>query len=186
MPEEAYWETLFDVDLILDRLGISSALRDTAELGCGYGTFTLPVARRISGVIRSLDIEPEMVTRTSRRAEDAGLTNVVCRVADVFSDGFGVPPESQDGCLLFNILHCEEPVRLLTEASATLHPGGTVFIIHWRTDITTPRGPSMDIRPTAECIVHWAEQTGQLVRCGDKLELPPWHFGIRFSRVARQ
>lgn len=36
MPEESYWETLFDVELILDRLGIDAELGDVAELGCGY------------------------------------------------------------------------------------------------------------------------------------------------------
>ena len=28
MPEEVYWETLFDVPLILDRLGIDALLKD--------------------------------------------------------------------------------------------------------------------------------------------------------------
>jgi len=37
MPEEAYWETLFDVGLILDRLGIDAQLKNVVELGCGYG-----------------------------------------------------------------------------------------------------------------------------------------------------
>ena len=44
MPEEVYWETLFDVGLILDRLGIDARLRNVIEMGCGYGTFTIPVA----------------------------------------------------------------------------------------------------------------------------------------------
>ena len=49
MPEESCWESLFDVELALDRLGIDRSLQDVVELGCGYGTFTIPVARRISG-----------------------------------------------------------------------------------------------------------------------------------------
>ncbi|NQU11895.1 class I SAM-dependent methyltransferase, partial [bacterium] len=40
MPEEAYWESLFDVPLILDRLGMDARLGDVVEFGCGYGTFT--------------------------------------------------------------------------------------------------------------------------------------------------
>ena len=36
MPEEGYWESLFDVDLVLNRLGIGRSLRDVAELGCGH------------------------------------------------------------------------------------------------------------------------------------------------------
>jgi len=60
MPEESYWQSLFDVSLILDRLEIDDRLRDVVELGCGYGTFTLPVARRISGTLRTYDIDAEM------------------------------------------------------------------------------------------------------------------------------
>src|SRR5437016_14650340 len=112
MPEEAYWETLFDVQLILDRLEVDPSIKDVVELGCGYGTFTLPVARRISGFIESVDIEPAMIERTRQRAEAEGLRNVVCELRDAMMNGFGAPG-SRDACLLFNILHCEEPVRLL-------------------------------------------------------------------------
>ena len=54
MPDETFWESLFDLPLILDRLDIDETIRDVAEIGCGYGTFTLPVARRISGRATSL------------------------------------------------------------------------------------------------------------------------------------
>ena len=49
MPDESHWESLFDVPLILTRLGIGE-FHEVAELGCGYGTFTIPVARAISGM----------------------------------------------------------------------------------------------------------------------------------------
>jgi SAM-dependent methyltransferase len=182
MPEESYWETLFDVDLILDRFEISDRLKDVVELGCGYGTFTLPVARRISGVIRTLDIEPTMVERTRQRAEASGLKNVRCHLRDVMRDGFGCDAQSHDACLLFNILHCENPVRLLTEAARVARPAGFVHVIHWRHDPATPRGPSMEIRPRPEKIVEWASLSGRLQRVGDILDLPPWHYGIRFQR----
>jgi hypothetical protein len=34
MPDERYWESLFDVPLILSRLGVGK-FNDVAELGCG-------------------------------------------------------------------------------------------------------------------------------------------------------
>ncbi|HRI87514.1 MAG TPA: class I SAM-dependent methyltransferase [Candidatus Hydrogenedentes bacterium] len=182
MPEETYWESLFDVRTILDWLGFDATLKDVVELGCGYGTFTLPIAQRIAGTITTTDIDPDMVDRTVRRVSDAGLSNVICRVADVLEDGFGVAPESQDACLLFNILHCEDPVGLLTEGAKTVRPGGAVFVIHWRHDPTTPRGPSMAIRPKPESITAWAKETQLLQRFGEVLDLPPWHYGIRFIR----
>ncbi|MBI5388350.1 MAG: class I SAM-dependent methyltransferase [Verrucomicrobia bacterium] len=184
MPEEAYWETLFNVDLILDRLAIDGRLRDVVELGCGYGTFTLPIARRIAGVVRTCDIDPMMVARTKRRAAEVGVENIRAEQRDVFLDGFGVPPSSQDAVLLFNILHCEEPVRVLTAAARAVRPAGVVLVIHWCYDPATPRGPDLSIRPRPEQIVEWAGQTGLLDAQSPILDLPPWHYGIRFRRQA--
>ena len=185
MPEEAYWETLFDVPLILDRLGINSQLRNSIELGCGYGTFTVPVARRISGILTTIDIDPAMVERSRQRAAQAGVANIRCFVRDVFAGGFGVEPASKDACLLFNILHCEQPVKLVDEAARVVRPAGYVYVIHWRYDPATPRGPSMEIRPRPEQILNWARETGLVAIPEGIVNLPPWHYGIRLQRVAR-
>ena len=185
MPEEEYWESLFDVDLVLDRLGISGLSGDLVELGCGYGTFTLPAAGRTSGVLRTYDIDSEMAARTRARAILEGAANVLCEVRDVFEEGFGVASGSQSGCLLFNILHCEEPVRLLKEAARVLRPAGSVYVIHWKCDPATPRGPTMDIRPRPERIRAWALEAGLSAASDEAIDLPPFHFGIVFARSAR-
>jgi ubiquinone/menaquinone biosynthesis C-methylase UbiE len=182
MPEEAYWETLFDVSLILDRLGINARLKDVVELGCGYGTFTIPVAQRISGTLTTFDVDAAMVERTRQRATDAGVRNILYVVDDIFANGFGVKAASHDACLLFNILHGEEPLRLLAEAARVVRPGGVTLVIHWCYDPGTPRGPSMNIRPRPEQILEWASQTGQLEAVGPVLDLPPWHLGLHLQR----
>jgi SAM-dependent methyltransferase len=114
----------------------------------------------------------------------AGAYNVVYVVRDVFADGFGGEAGSNDACPLFNILHCEEPVRLLVEAARVVRPGGEVLVIHWRCDPATPRRSRMDIRPQAGRIVEWAEATGLLETEGAAIELPPWHYGLRLRRGA--
>ena len=183
MPDEALWDALFDVDLILRRLGIDSDLVDVAELGCGYGTFTLPVAERISGALHTYDIDEAMVARTKQRAVRAGVTDVVVECRDVVTQGFGVPPASQHGCLLFNILHHDDPVRLLRTAAYCLRPGGRLFAVHWRHDRATPRGPSLSVRPRAQQIMAWAKESGMLEHAGAVLDLPPWHYGLVFDRA---
>ena len=185
MPEEAYWESLFDVPLILERLGVDARLKSVVELGCGYGTFTIPVARRISGVLTTFDIEAAMIERTRQRAAAAGVWNVLYVVGDAFADGFGGRAGNKDACLLFNILHCEEPLRLLAEAARVVRPGGAVLVIHWRYDPATPRRPSMKIRPRPEQIAGWAKETDLLEADGPVIDLPPWHYGIRFHRPLR-
>ncbi len=113
-----------------------------------------------------------------------GAYNLVYVVRDVFTDGFGGEAGSKDACLLFNILHCEEPVKLLAEAARVVRPGGVVLVIHWRVDPGTPRGPSMEIRPRPEQIAGWARETGMLEVEGPVVDLPPWHYGFRLSRRA--
>lgn len=181
MPDEEYWESLFDVPAILDSFKINSSFRDVVELGCGYGTFSIPVARRISGVLRTCDIDPEMVKRTLKRAVAYGIQNIASQVRDVATDGF--PANSNDACLLFNILHGEEPVKLLQRARDAVRVGGSIFVIHWRTDIETPRGPTLDIRPTPQMISEWAEQAGNLTKTHDAVNLLPWHYGMTFTRI---
>jgi len=172
MPDEAYWETLFDVPLILSRFDIQR-FDDVAELGCGYGTFTVPIAEAVSGTVYTFDVEPEMIARTEARA--AGLP-VTAINRDVVEFGFGI---RADAVLLFNILHGEHPERLLRHAADALNSGGEVLVIHWRHD-DTPRGPSLDIRPKPEQIAMWASAAG-LRQVGDLLELPPWHYGLRLQ-----
>jgi SAM-dependent methyltransferase len=177
MPSEPYWESLFDAPLILSRLGISR-FHDVAELGCGYGTFTVPIARVVSGTVYTFDLEPEMLARTAERA--AGL-RVVTANRDVMESGFGV---HADAVLLFNILHCDEPIALLRHAREALRPAGEVLVIHWRYD-DTPRGPTLDIRPRPEQIIDWATSAG-LQQVDKVISLPPWHYGLRFETAGSE
>ncbi len=183
MPPEDYWETLMDVFGILDAFGFGSRTQDVAELGCGYGTFTVPLASRISGTVHAIDIDPEMVARTTARALAAGVPNVRVGQRDVLREGFGVPPGSYDAVLLFNILHGEEPVGLLRAAADALRRGGLIAVIHWRTDLDTPRGPSADIRPTPEQVLRWGVAAGGLDTQGPSFLLPPWHYGLKLVKL---
>jgi hypothetical protein len=56
MPDESLWASFFQPELILDRLAMRSITGDVLEFGCGYGTFTIPAARRTTGVVYALDI----------------------------------------------------------------------------------------------------------------------------------
>jgi SAM-dependent methyltransferase len=184
MPGEELWETLLDVEQILGALGLGPHLGDVVELGCGYGTFTIPTARRVSGVVRAFDIDPAMAQRTAERARAAELGNVVCQVRDVMADGFGLPERGADAVYLFNILHCESPEVLLDQAADTVREGGHMLVIHWRHDASTPRGPDLSIRPKPEQIVQWSQATGKLALEGETIDLPPWHYGLKFVRTA--
>jgi SAM-dependent methyltransferase len=169
MPEEDYWESLFDVPLTLQRFAIDQ-YHDVLELGCGYGTFSIPVAQAIRGTLTTFDIDPAMVARTLERG--VGLP-IVCHERDVLESGFDV---EADAVLLFNILHCTEPVALLSRATEA---APDILVTHWRHG-ETPRGPNLEIRPRPEQVIAWGAQLG--LEAGEVIDLPPWHWGVRLRR----
>lgn len=179
MPPQTYWETLFDVPVILDAFGFGPQTGAVAELGCGYGTFTLPLARRVGGAVHAFDIEPDMVAFTEQRVAAAGINNVRVEMRDVLANGFGPGAGSFESVLLFNILHAESPAALLRAAAMAARPGGFVSVIHWRSDIPTPRGPPLEIRPSPEQVCEWARDVG--LTPGEVISLPPWHYGLKLQ-----
>ena len=95
---------------------------------------------------------------------------------DFISDGSGLKDLSVDFVMLFNILHVEKPTNLLKEAFRILRPSGKVGIIYWNYGASTPRGPSMDIRPKPEQCRQWAESVGFIFE--KQADLKPYHYGV--------
>jgi len=177
MPEEARWDAFFDVNSIFEKLEIDADIVDLAEIGCGYGTFTLPAAQMIKGRLYAFDIEEGMIEIVRRKLEADKIANVDLCCRDVLADTTGLMDCSVDYVMLFNLLHLENPLDLLAEAKRILKDGGKLGVIHWRSDIETPRGPSLSIRPKPETIVNWLEKSGfSAIRKPSIIE--PYHFGV--------
>jgi SAM-dependent methyltransferase len=183
MPPLELWESFFDPPGILAALGCQDLSGDVLELGCGYGTFTIPAAARVRGTVYALDIDPAMVAITADRAARGRLSNVVAEVRDFVAAGSGRPAGSVRFVTLFNILHPEDPVALLREAHRSLRPDGTVGVIHWKRDAHTPRGPALDIRPSPEQCRQWAEEAGLRWVRTQELTGSPWHWGMVLMRA---
>ena len=180
IPSEEVWESFFEPFEVLSALGIDGTVADVAEFGSGYGTFTIPAAMLISGTVYAIDIEPEMINRVKERARGRGLKNVVFLLRDFIADGSGLCDTSVDYVMLFNILHDERPERILNEAYRILRPRGSVGIIHWNYDSSTPRGPPMDMRPKPEQCYAWALKAGFTYMSSH--DLKPYHYGFVFTK----
>lgn len=183
MPVAEQWESYFDVAAILDSLGCPHVSGDVIEFGCGYGTFTIPLAQTIPGTVYTFDIDPLMVSTTASRVLRAQLKNVIVEERDFVAQGCGRADQSASWVLLFNILHIEDPVDLLQEARRVLCRRGLAGIIHWNYDERTPRGPSLEIRPRPEQCRAWGEEAGlQWVRDAE-LRGSRWHWGMVLQRL---
>ena len=183
MPDESVWSGFFKPEEVLQKLGLQPDCGDVVDFGCGYGTFAIPAARMVRGTVHALDIELEMVAATKAKAEN--LRNVRVYHRDFVAEGSGLPDSSVGYAMLFNILHCEQPLGLLKEAWRVLVPGGTLVVMHWNNDPATPRGPSMSIRPRPEHCRAWAIEAGFVPSGAERVELPPYHYGMTFTKTTR-
>lgn len=182
MPNESMWSSFFSPEQTLAKLGLHADSGDVLDFGCGYGTFTIPAAKITRGIVYALDIEPAMVEATRAKAESEHLTNVRADYRDFVEAGTALPSGAIGFVMLFNILHCEQPGVLLGEAWRVLAPGGTLAVMHWNYDASTPRGPSMDIRPRPEQCRAWAIQAGFEPDGPALIDLPPYHYGLTFHK----
>ncbi|EMJ99199.1 MULTISPECIES: class I SAM-dependent methyltransferase [unclassified Leptospira] len=178
MPEAAYWDTLFDVPLILERMDLLLVEGNIIEFGSGYGTFTLPLAEKNKSSILALEIEPELVRDLKEKAELMDHKGISVLERDIISSGTGLKENSADYVMIFNLLHYEDPVSILKEAFRILKPRGVAGIVHWNYDPNTPRGPKMEIRPKPEDIHRWAIEAGFKIGSEKPIDLPPYHYGF--------
>ncbi|HEX2869404.1 MAG TPA: class I SAM-dependent methyltransferase [Ignavibacteriales bacterium] len=174
MPEEKLWESFFNPEEIIDKLLGRRLKGNAAEFGCGYGTFTMEIARRTGGCLYAFDIEEDMTKRVKERINE--LPNVEVILRDLEKEGTGLEDEFVQAVTLFNLLHGHDPLMLLREAFRILPEGGKIAAIHWRYDASTPRGPEMSIRPKPEDIQNWMLKAGFEV--SGPVDLPPYHYGI--------
>jgi SAM-dependent methyltransferase len=174
MPPEETWHGFFQPETILAQLGLTTDCQCVVDFGCGYGTFSIPAAKTVQGVVHALDLDPEMIAAT--RAKVTGLPNVKVWQRDFVEAGCGLPEGAADYVMLFNILHAVEADTLLSEARRVLRKGGKLGVMHWNYDPETPRGPGMDIRLRPEQCVEIVRQAGFLV--GELVDLPPYHYGF--------
>lgn len=181
MPSEDMWSGFFSPEETLRLLGLSESTGDIVDFGCGYGTFTFPAARLVAGKVQALDIEAEMIDAVQRKAREQGLGNLEPVKRDFMAEGSGLPDACMDAVLLFNILHAEAPIALLREAHRILNTGGKVLVTHWVSGRPTPRGPSLEIRPSPENCAAWAQEAGFTQTIGP-LDLPPYHYGMVFLK----
>lgn len=177
MPDEVMWRSFFEPEGVLSALKLDEHVCNVVDFGCGYGTFALPAARRIKGLLHGLDIDAEMIEKCEHLARCGNVHNIRFYKRDIMESGTGLSAESVDYVMVFNMLHAEQPLLLLCEARRILRVGGRVSVMHWNYDPGTPRGPSMAIRPRPEDCGRWIEKAGFVIE-GGVIDLPPYHYGL--------
>ena len=106
------------------------------DVGCGPGTATIPLAKRVGpgGRVVGVDIAAPMVAWAERSAQAQGITNATFAVADA-EDLADFPDESFDVVISnFGVIFAPEPPRMLGEIARVLKPGGVFAFSIWIAD----------------------------------------------------
>ncbi|MBC3898689.1 methyltransferase domain-containing protein [Acetobacterium malicum] len=183
MPPELMWDTFFNPIEVINKMGITSQIRILIDVGCGYGTFLLPIAEIVRSKVIGIDIDDAMIEICRNKINDRNSSKIELINGDICDDNtlnvLNNYKDEIDFITLFNILHCEEPVTLLKNSYNILNDDGRIAITHWIYE-KTPRGPSIEIRPKPEMIIEWALKAGFALE--KQVDLPPYHYGLVFIK----
>ena len=182
MPSEDIWSDFFNVELILSELYINSKINDLVEIGCGYGTFTIPSSKKIKGNLYAFDIEMEMLDIVKQKLKNEHIEIVILEQRDILIQTTGFSDNSIDYVMLFNILHHDSPIDFFIEAYRILKPKGKVGILHWRSDIATPRGPDLSIRPKPDQVLQWIDKSKFKIE-KEPVVIETYHYGLVISKL---
>ena len=130
-----------------------------ADIGCGPGYFTLPLAKSLyAGRVYALDVDEEMLTACRERVAEARLGNVEVLKCGDFD--FPVDEGSLDGVLLaFVVSASSDQLKFLQSVRNLLRPRGWCSILDWYRR-ETEYGPPLEQRRDPEDMERLALEAG--------------------------
>ncbi len=148
-----------DVYRILSLLPLTND-QAVADIGCGPGFFTIPLAKYLwDGKVYALDIQEEMVEACRRRVTEVRLGNVEVMLTPETE----LPLEggSLDGALVAFVIHSQvDKVAFLKRVADLLKQSGWIAIIEWHLLPSPTQGPPPERRISVEEVLRLVEEVG--------------------------
>ena len=134
-----------------------------ADIGCGPGFFTIPLAKYLfDGKVYALDIQQEMLDATREEVEGVNLTNVELMLSA--EKQLPLEDDSLDGALMaFVLQEANSRTALLKEVWRCLRQSGWFTILEWH-KTKTNSGPPQKQRIEQDKMLAMAEKQGFRIR----------------------
>ena len=146
-------------ETVIDSLGIRPG-DDVADLGAGFGYFTIRLARAVApgGRVYAVDVDPQMLEYIDRRAQEEQLDNIQTILADPHDPKLG--SSSVDLIFVCNTLHhISDRARYYPLLAQALKPGGRLVNIDFQKR-TSPIGPSVEMKIAKKDSIKELEPSG--------------------------
>ncbi|HZN04674.1 MAG TPA: methyltransferase domain-containing protein [Candidatus Polarisedimenticolia bacterium] len=176
-PARDAWQKPVEV---VASLGLRKGMT-VADLGAGTGYFTAALARAVgpTGVVLSIDPEPEMVEYLGRRAHREGLANVVPVLA-LYEDPF-LPPGRVDRVLIVDTYHhIDDRQQYFRRVGDDLAPGGRVAVVDFHKR-PLPVGPPPEAKLDREVVVAEMQKAGY--RLAEEPTFLPYQYYLVFEPI---
>ncbi|HEX7575133.1 MAG TPA: class I SAM-dependent methyltransferase [Candidatus Methanoperedens sp.] len=162
--------------IILEKLGLTKEMI-IADLGCGTGFFSIPVARRVKKVF-ALDIQEEMLDILREKIKKEKITNIEV----ILSGESSIPlsDKSVDILLMANVFHeLEDRLSLLKEAKRVLKMNGRLMIIDWK-KMEMDFGPPLKDRLDEKDVIDTCYGNGFMLL--ERSNIGPYNYLLIFGR----
>ena len=151
-----------------------------ADLGCGPGFFTIPLASLVgsSGLVYAVDSSPTMLKHLRVNIKKSHASGMSIKIVRANVSKTGIPSNSVDFVLFARLLHdIGDKTTFLKEVKRICKAGGTVIDLDWK-KIRMKQGPPYGIclsKPQARRII-----TRKGFRYVGTFDAGRYHYGLIF------
>ncbi len=166
---------------ILKAMGVGRGMT-VADLACGPGFFTLPLASLVGegGVVYAVDASKTMLDHLRATMAESGTGRKAVKVIQSDVSDTGIPSGSVDVVLFANVLHDLEDKRaFFAEVKRICKPGAAVVDVDWK-KARMDKGPPYEIRLT-EAMARKILADNGLPAVGS-FDAGPYHYGLACRR----
>jgi protein-L-isoaspartate O-methyltransferase len=187
MPTAGWWEALWPYPAgVLAAVGLRSGM-DVVDLCSGDGWFTLQIAK-VARHVSAIDIDPTLLEVARHRLVENGITNCEFIAGDAYDIAKLAPPA--DFVFMANAFHgVPDRAQLAQALKDALKTNGGFSIVNWHKRsreetpiLGEPRGPKTELRMSPEETIKSVEGGG--LKFKKIVEIPPYHYGVIFTRNA--